>query len=137
MDHKKILRTIDANFNRSREGLRVVEDYYRFISEKNNLRKRIRKIRHSLDIISKDKKLIINLIATRDTKNDLGKKVDYLEMARNDAFDIVYTNLQRAKESLRVLEELFKIIDKKKVELFKKIRYEIYAIEKDAFKNSN
>ena len=44
---KKLLRVIDANFNRCKEGLRVVEDIFRFCFEDDALRKKIRKIRHS------------------------------------------------------------------------------------------
>ena len=137
MKHKEILRMLDVNLNRSREGLRVVEDYYRFICQENGLRQKIRSIRHALDSISADKKLIVTLIAARNTKNDLGKEVDCLEMNRTAMFDVIYANFQRAKESLRVLEELFKIIDKKKVGIAKRIRYQIYAAEKDAFGNQN
>ncbi len=130
-----ILRVIDANLNRCREGLRIIEDYFRFIAESDSLRKKIRKIRHSLEKALKDKNLVLELIKARDTAEDSGKGIDRLELKRKNSFDLIYANFQRAKESARVLEEMFKILDKSKVKIFKKIRYEIYAAEKIAFEN--
>ncbi len=135
MKHEEMFRMLDANLNRSREGMRVVEDYFRFISENDMMRKKIRKIRHSLSDISSDRKLVKELAEARDVQNDSGKNLDILEAKREDIFDIVYANFQRAKESLRVIEELLKILGKKKVETAKKIRYKIYDAEKYTFKN--
>jgi len=126
---KRILRVIDANFNRSKEGLRVVEDIFRFIICDDGTRKKIRTMRHALDGIGKEK-VIGQAIATRDSRYDLGKNTDTLELKRKNISDILYTNLQRVKESLRVLEEFFKIISVPKVKKIKKLRYEIYALEK-------
>ena len=126
---KKILRVIDANFNRSKEGLRVAEDIFRFVIEDDHLRKKIRKIRHSLDVIAKSK-IIKNSISTRDSRYDLGKETDPLELERKNCIEILYINLQRVKESLRVLEEFLKIIVPARVSQIKKIRYEVYTLEK-------
>jgi hypothetical protein len=43
---KEIYRIIDANFNRVREGLRVIEDGLRFIYTNEKKLKEIREIRH-------------------------------------------------------------------------------------------
>lgn len=132
MERKKILRAIDANFNRCKEGLRVVEDSFRFINENNALRKRIRRIRHRLDCITNNSRLLGELLEVRNTKNDPGKALNRLEMKRRNSFDITQANFQRAKESARVMEELFKILDKNKVKVLKEIRYDIYTAEKEA-----
>jgi thiamine-phosphate pyrophosphorylase len=131
---KKILRVIDANVNRCKEGLRVVEDIFRFVIEDDDLRTQVRKIRHSIDRVTKSTDLRLRLIASRDSKSDLGKEVDVLEVKRKNIPHIFHVNLQRAKESLRVLEEFFKLIDVNKVKIVKRKRYEIYQIEKDALK---
>jgi len=52
-----VLRVIDANFNRCKEGLRVVEDIFRFIIKQNALRENLRKLRHALDKIAQEKLL--------------------------------------------------------------------------------
>jgi thiamine-phosphate pyrophosphorylase len=127
-----IYRVIDANLNRSKEGLRVIEDTFRFILEDDHLRKRIRNIRHSLDAFKK-KKLFKLAVFTRDSKKDLGSKLDALELNRKNYFDILYINFQRVKESLRVIEEFLKVIYPAKVRQVKKLRYDIYGIERKCF----
>jgi hypothetical protein len=128
-EKQKMLRAIDANYNRCREGLRVVEDVFRFILQDDIFRKKIRVVRHSLDDIAKAR-ILKEAILTRDSKKDLGKKVDNLELKRDSLNDIIYANLQRAKESLRVMEEFFKILIPNKVKSIKKIRYQLYTLEK-------
>lgn len=132
--NSKILRVLDVNFNRSKEGLRVVEDIFRFIIEDNNMRKKIRRLRHSLDRLAGEK-FFKEAIKSRDPDNDLGKKTDILESKRKNYQDILYINLQRTKESLRVLEEFFKIVLPSKTGCIKKLRYEVYTLEKQIIVN--
>lgn len=127
--NSKILRVLDVNFNRSKEGLRVVEDIFRFIIEDNNMRKKIKRLRHSLDQLTGEK-FFKEAIKSRDSDNDLGKKTDILESKRKNYQDILYINLQRTKESLRVLEEFLKIVLPSKTGCIKKLRYEVYTLEK-------
>ena len=124
-----MLRVVDANFNRSKEALRVVEDIFRFVLENDKLRKEARALRHALDKITVSK-IFKEAVLSRDSESDLGKKTDVLEFDRKTIDDILYANLQRAKESVRVLEEFFKIISAPQVKLLKKIRYDIYSLEK-------
>ena len=126
---KSVLRVIDANFNRCKEGLRVAEDIFRFVLCDDSLRRKMRSIRHRLDDLAFDK-TIKNAISCRDSKRDIGRNFDNLEGKRESVKDILYINLQRAKESLRVLEEFFKLIDKQKASTIKKVRYQIYTLEK-------
>ena len=130
MVDKKILRVVDANINRAKEGLRVVEDIFRFVTVNDYQRRKIRSIRHDLDKVRKEK-IVKQAIITRDSIKDSGKDTDHLELKRRNYFDVVYANLQRAKESMRVLEECFKIVLPKRVALIKKLRYELYTIEKN------
>ena len=130
---KKTLRVIDANFNRSKEGLRVIEDVFRFVLEEDVFRKKARKIRHSLDSITKGD-ILSKAILTRNSKKDLGKESDTLENSREDVNAILYANLQRVKESLRVLEEFFKLAVPRSVGDVKQLRYELYTFEKKILK---
>ena len=130
---KGILRVIDANFNRSKEGLRVAEDIFRFILKDNLLRKKIRSLRHALDVIAQEKILKKSILA-RDSKSDIGKNIDQLEIKRSNVNNLLYINLQRVKESSRVLEEFFKLVIPKKVSQIKTIRYEVYTLEKKILK---
>ncbi|MCP4653521.1 MAG: thiamine-phosphate pyrophosphorylase [Candidatus Omnitrophica bacterium] len=122
---KKILRVIDANHNRCKEGLRVIEDIFRFIHQDNTLRKNTRHIRHAIDKIR-----LSEAINARDCHHDLGKKTDILEIKRKNSREILFANLQRVKESLRVLEEFFKIASPHKVSDLKSLRYKAYTLEK-------
>ena len=128
-----ILRIVDANFNRCKEGLRVVEDILRFVVAKDSLRKKARKLRHSLDSIIEEA-VLKKAALSRNSRQDLGRKVDSLELRRKGYGDILYSNLQRSKESIRVLEEFFKIIALSKVGYIKKLRYELYSLEKAIIK---
>ena len=64
----------------------------------------------------------------------MGKKSVKLELKRNDFRDIFVANIQRVKESLRVIEELNKMFDRGSAEKFKTIRYKIYDLEKKTVK---
>jgi thiamine-phosphate pyrophosphorylase len=126
-----LYRILDANINRALEGLRVCEDTTRFVLNDYYLSRKLKNLRHRLNKIIKkmdvDKKI---LLKARDTEKDIGKKSNSDELQRKDFRDVLFANLQRIKESLRVLEEFSKIIDKRIAQEYKNLRYEIYKIEK-------
>ena len=132
---RKLLRIIDANYNRAKEALRVVEDIFRFCRQDKKMTKKAKVLRHALTAPFKNKTIFKKMIAQRDSKRDIGRPTDRLELKRRNIEDIIYANLQRAKESARVLEEIFKIIDKKNVSQFKNLRYNLYSFEKNAGKH--
>ncbi|MBF0478758.1 MAG: thiamine-phosphate pyrophosphorylase [Candidatus Omnitrophica bacterium] len=124
-----IIRVIDANLNRAKEGLRVCEDICRFILDSKPLSRQCKDLRHQLNAVV-EKLGPAALVNSRDIENDVGKPSTTTEMARSKVADIFYANCQRVKESVRVLEEFFKLVDKKLAEDLKKIRYQVYAVEK-------
>ena len=124
---EKVCRIIDANLNRAREGLRVCEDIARFIFDKRNVTAEYKKIRHHLAALGAKE----NLIGCRNIQKDVGKKSTSAEFRRGNVRDIFYANSQRVKESVRVLEEFTKLSNRKRAEQFKKLRYRIYALEKN------
>ncbi|MBF0330616.1 MAG: thiamine-phosphate pyrophosphorylase [Candidatus Omnitrophica bacterium] len=133
--HRKIAlaqfqRVIDANYNRSKEGLRVCEDLCRFVWNDRKSTAAFKKIRHSLTgaIISFGLK---DIVASRDIVRDVGRATVASESLRKDVSDIFYANIQRVKESLRVLEEFAKLQDVPASVLLKKLRYSVYEIEKN------
>ncbi len=121
----KLLRLIDANLNRLKEGIRVVEDIYRYIFDKKDIASRLKELRHFAKISEYE-----TLLKSRDIKNDVLKKSTQSEKERAKLEDILVANFKRAQESARVLEESFKLIDHKTAEKFKYIRYELYDLEK-------
>ena len=126
-----LLRLIDANLNRLREGLRVAEDIARFILNDKSVTRSLKTIRHAITRMARDiGRVNPGLLKSRNVKRDIGKKSSLTEKKRKDICDIFLANTQRSKESLRVLEEVTKLIDKKLSEKFKKTRFRLYEIEK-------
>lgn len=123
-------RIIDANLNRLKEGLRVCEEIVRFILNSHSLTVEFKRIRHKIDAISNGLPSKRLLVRERDSSNDIGKSIYINELKRKDYQDIFFANIQRAKESVRVLEEFSKLFNKNIAVDFKKIRYHIYEIEK-------
>lgn len=135
IDNKFIDRVIDANLNRAKEGLRVCEDIFRFIIESSSLTGEFKKVRHTLDLAIKSYAKREQLLAVRDSISDIGFNI-YLkkEYKRSGIRDIFYANIQRVKESIRVLEEFSKLNNIAASKHFKKIRYMVYDVEKNAAK---
>jgi len=126
-------RIIDANINRAKEGLRVCEEIVRFILNDYKLTSEFKKIRHRLDsIIRGPYGYPVNLLTARKSLKDIGKNIYINELKRNNLEDIFFANIQRVKESIRVLEEFTKLADKALAVKFKRIRYGIYETEKKA-----
>ena len=129
INEKKLLRILDANFNRAKEALRVCEDICRFLLDDPKKTAEFKTLRHRLTSII-DTLPLEDLIKSRDIEQDVGKKTFETELQRKDVSDIFYANAQRAKESLRVLEEFTKLLNYRRAMDLKKIRYEIYGLEK-------
>ena len=118
------LRLIDANLNRLREGIRVVEDIFRYVYNDKETSLKLKNLRHlaRLDIYNE-------MLETRDVGNDVLRKSIKSEQNRDDLYSILIANFKRAQESSRVLEEFCKLISIKDSETFKYIRYELYTLE--------
>ena len=131
-----ILRIIDANLNRSREGLRVCEEITRFILNSKSLTDELKTVRHKVTIagkeISANKDYVID---SRDSLSDVGRKIKDNRLTRRaDCADVFAANIQRVKESLRVLEEFSKLLNKKTPARFSALRFRVYDIEKRSIK---
>ena len=131
---KDIYRAIDANFNRSREGLRVCEDLGRFLLNDKRFSSRFKTLRHNLEEALKSEPLLRKkMLEARNAIRDVGREGSLKEKTRKDSKDIFEANLQRSKEAIRALEEFFKLIDKNMSEKFKNMRFRIYSLEKESF----
>ncbi|MFH1752611.1 MAG: thiamine-phosphate pyrophosphorylase [Candidatus Omnitrophota bacterium] len=132
MKHKEILRIIDANLNRLLEALRVCEEVARFMFEDRGHTEILKNLRHeSAMALSGSKSLrYASLLKARDPEGDVGRFTVPSELKREDPYDVMRANMQRAKQSLRVLEEFSKILDKEAALKFKKIRFKLYGAEK-------
>ncbi len=127
---KDLFRIIDANLNRSREGLRVCEEIARFILEDVKLTGEFKNLRHR---ISRSTKKFPGsygaLLESRLTQGDVGRKV-LNKAGRKNYKDLFLANIQRVKESLRVLEEFAKIFNRSLSKSFTRLRFQVYELEK-------
>ncbi len=123
---KDYSRIIDANLNRLREGIRVIEDIARYLQNDSELSKKLKNLRHSAKISD-----INSLLESRDSVNDVLRPTMELELERSDIKSILIANYKRAEEAARVLEEILKIDSPRESEIFKNIRYELYTMEKN------
>jgi thiamine-phosphate pyrophosphorylase len=130
-------RVLDANFNRSREALRVLEDYARFVLNDAFLTKEIKAARH--DLVEAVKRLPARLlIASRDTLGDVGTSATAAgEYQRTTPSDVAQVNIKRLQESLRSLEEFGKVYGAELGRLLESIRYRTYTIERALTANSD
>ena len=122
--NENYLRLIDANLNRLREGIRVVEDVFRYVYNDKQTAIKLKELRHKARTNN-----YIELLETRDVKNDVLRTSIKSEQNRSDLNSILIANFKRAQESSRVLEEFCKLISIEDSENFKYIRYELYNLE--------
>ncbi|MCG3717487.1 thiamine-phosphate pyrophosphorylase [Aliarcobacter butzleri] len=124
MDNNSSLRLIDANLNRLREGIRVVEDIFRYVYNNKEVATKLKNLRHLARTQN-----YYELLETRDVKNDVLRESIKSEQNRDNLNSILIANFKRAQESTRVLEEFTKLTSIKDSENFKYIRYELYNLE--------
>ena len=129
-----IHRIIDANLNRVKEGLRVCEEITRFILNNHKFTARFKQYRHEIDNLARKIYPASRLLKERKADSDVGRFNSGGELKRCNCKDIFWANIQRVKESLRVLEEFSKLVDTKAALRFKQLRYKVYEIEKESFK---
>ncbi len=122
----KLFRLVDANLNRLKEGIRVIEDINRYLYDNQAVASKLKGLRHLATVEN-----YLQILPHRDIENDVLKTSTETEMRREDLKSLLLANYKRAQEAARVLEESFKLIDPKKSEDFKTIRYKLYALEKE------
>ncbi len=122
------LRLLDANLNRAREGLRVLEDTARFVWDDRGMFLSLRDARHDLDELTRT--TYPSLLGGRDSEKDMGRPM--AEPEKRAAKGLVPANFRRAQEALRVLEEYGKVFSPGASSKFKSLRFSLYALEKKA-----
>lgn len=122
---------LDANCNRIREALRVIEEYFRFITENEYAAKECKKLRHELAAIEGALNHEV-LLKYRDADNDcFADRIQPEEMQREKQSSLLTANFKRAQEAARVIEEFAKISPTQDLsEKAKKVRFTLYRLEK-------
>jgi len=122
-------RMLDANFNRCGEGLRVVEDWCRFVANETAFARFAKDIRHQLHEASIEWSLSARLTA-RDVPADVGKTIKTTtESQRPDDLSLLQANCYRVQQSLRVMEETAKRLQLTAAPLLEQLRYRSYELQ--------
>lgn len=129
-----VLRVLDACLNRAREGLRVLEDYSRFVCDDGVAAYELKSVRHELCQAERSVEGLQpgshRRLRNRDTTGDVGVGVTLAtERERGSLWSVVVANLRRVQESLRSLEEFGKLLDGEFAAVMKGLRYRVYVLE--------
>jgi thiamine-phosphate pyrophosphorylase len=127
MTDPRINRILDANLNRAREGLRIIEEWLRFGLNNPNLSQKCKEMRASLASYHS-----LELKISRDTPQDTGTTLTHpQEEQRKDIQALLQANIARVQEALRVLEEYGKLSNPEMGKTFKQMRYQVYTLESE------
>jgi len=128
---QQLYRVLDANLNRLREGLRVLEEHQRLVCDDHGCG-RIKALRHELRELVDDS-LQAACLAARRAGDDVGAEGQTLsEAARADGNDLLAANCKRAQEAARVLEEYGKMLPGESFSRgIKKLRFALYELEQE------
>jgi len=123
----RIYQIIDANLDRAREGLRVLEDWARFGLGK---KKYVQRIKNFRQILGKN-----HLEVYKQSRNRIEDKCKGLthkeQINRKTSDQIISSNSGRVQEALRVIEEFSRLHNYELSKIASEIRYKIYTLEID------
>ncbi len=120
-----LYRILDANLDRAREGLRIVEEWCRFGLNNAELTEICKNMRQQLAMWHRPE-----LRAARDTVGDPGTDLTHpQEESRTGLRHVLLANLCRVQEALRVLEEYGKLYQAGLASDCKHMRYQVYVLE--------
>ena len=131
-ERQATLRLLDANLDRAREGLRVVEDWCRFGLDRADLVERLKDLRQRLGLCHRqDYKL------ARDTAGDVAAGMAHpAQRQRQQPAQVLAANCARVQEALRVLEEFGRGLDDPLATEAARIRYALYDLEVELLRAS-
>jgi thiamine-phosphate pyrophosphorylase len=125
-----VLRVIDAQANRATEGLRVVEDYVRFILNDRHLTDLAKQLRHDLTVALKPFSTTDRL-AARQSDADVGATLASPPgSVRHEPADVAAASFKRIQQALRSLEEYTKLDDASPAVLLERLRFQAYTLER-------
>ncbi|WP_068820014.1 thiamine phosphate synthase [Phormidesmis priestleyi] len=120
-----LYRILDANLDRTREGLRVVEEWCRFGLNDAQLTQQCKHLRQELALWHTPE-----LRAARNTPDDPGTELTHSQEEKRDSIEhVLQVNFCRIQEALRVLEEYGKVYSTEMAATVKQMRYQVYTLE--------
>lgn len=127
---RTVLRIMDANLNRAREALRVLEEYSRFALDDALLTEAFKAARHKL-VRAVPSEIRVKLTVCRDIVADVGRDATTIsETQRSGTEDVVDAASSRLTEALRAIEEYGKIVSPEFGAAIEKLRYEAYELHR-------
>ena len=127
-----VLRLLDANLDRAREGLRVVEDWCRFGLDRADLVARLKDLRQRLGLLHQER-----YKQARHTASDVAAGMAHPAQAeRLQPAQVLAANCARVQEALRVLEEFGRAEDVRLAAEAATIRYALYDLEVELLRAS-
>lgn len=121
----QVYRILDANLDRAREGIRVIEEWCRLGLENQDLAQQCKELRQELGRWHTE-----TIRGGRDTANDPGTSLSHdREVSRPDLTAVLTANFARVQEALRVLEEYSKLHDPAMAAAMKNLRYQVYVLQ--------
>ncbi|MBE9166705.1 thiamine phosphate synthase [Pleurocapsales cyanobacterium LEGE 06147] len=122
---RAIYRILDANLDRAREGLRIIEEWCRFGLDRQQWAEECKHMRQELAMWHTRE-----VRQARDTPGDVGTALSHpQEERRSNIEQILQANLCRTQEALRVLEEYSKLYQPQMSTGCKQMRYRVYTLE--------
>jgi len=131
-DQLAVARLLDANLDRAREGLRVLEDWARFGLDRADLVARTKDMRQRLGRLHRDDYKLARHSAT-DPAAGMGHPA---QLERLSPSQVVGANAGRVHEALRVLEEFGRSLDGELASEAASLRYGLYDLEVDLLQAS-
>ena len=127
-----VLRLLDANLDRAREGLRVLEDWARFGLDRADLVARSKDLRQRLGLVHGD-----HLKLARHTATDPAAGLTHPAQAERQAPEqVLAANAARVQEALRVIEEFGRAPEPALAAAAAVVRYTLYDLEVDLLRAS-
>ncbi len=127
-----VLRLLDANLDRAREGLRVIEDWCRFGLDRDDLVARTKDLRQRLGRRHHDA-----YKRARHTASDPATGMAHpAQLERQGPAQVVAANAGRAQEALRVLEEFGRGVDPALAAEAAAVRYALYDLEVELLRSA-
>lgn len=124
-ENRALFRILDANLDRAREGMRIIEEWCRFGLNNETLMAEFKSLRQSVAHWHSPE-----IRLARDTPNDLGTALTHpQEATRSSLLDILQVNFARSQEALRVLEEYGKLYSLEMAAACKQMRYQLYSLD--------
>jgi thiamine-phosphate pyrophosphorylase len=128
---RAVYRIIDANFNRAREAVRVVEEFCRFALNSAVLSEQAGELRHRLSAAVGELDAG-RLISSRDTVGDVGVgRTLSNQLQRAELKDCFTAACKRLTEALRALAETTRTVNPSVADTMENLRYTAYTLEKD------